>query len=127
MILFAGAHSTNPLESLPTRLSLSSRTSDFAMNQPARANHPISQSFNVMGPNPLSYPSDHNPDANSENSQREAQVQTDTGAAHSSSIAYEAQPSTSSGASSSRVTRTYQPFETLLAAVRNETGKNMFY
>lgn len=94
------------------------------MNQPARANHPISQSFNVMGPNPLSYPSDHG-DGNNEasQSQREVQVQTNTGA-HSSK--YEAQPSTSSGVSTSR-TRTYQPFETLLAAVRNETGKQLLF
>lgn len=91
------------------------------MNQPARAHYPISQSFNVMGPNPLSYPSDHS-DTNNENSQREVQVQTDTGA-HSSK--YEVQASTSSGVTAR--TRTYQPFETLLAAVRNETGKNLLF
>lgn len=89
------------------------------MNQPAKAHHPISQSFNVMGPNPLSYPSDHGDSNNGDNSQKEVQVQTDTGG-HSSK--YETQPSTSCGITSR--TRTYQPFETLLAAVRNETGKN---
>lgn len=107
-----GSTSTNPLESLPTRLSLSTRTSDYAMNNPAKANHPISQSFNVMGPNPLSYPSDHNVEGSIENSQKEAQVQTDGG------VKYEPQPSTSSGNKS----RSFQSFESLLAAVKNETG-----
>lgn len=118
--MFSGANSGNPLESLPTRLSLSSRTSDFAMNQPARANHPISPSFNVMGPNPLAYPSDHNPDSAGEQSPKEVQVQTDTGPK------YEPQPSTSSGGNCSSVDapkgRGYQSFESLLAAVKNETG-----
>lgn len=108
-----GTSSTNPLESLPTRLSLSLRTTDYAMNNPAKAHHPISQSFNVMGPNPLSYPSDHNMDTSTpEGSQREAEVQTE------SSGRYEAQPSTSSGNKS----RSFQSFESLLAAVKNETG-----
>lgn len=105
--------STNPLESLPTRLSLSTRTSDYAMNNPAKAHHPISQSFNVMGPNPLSYPSDHYVENANENTQKEAQVQTD-----GASGRYEPQPSTSSGSKS----RSYQSFESLLAAVKNETG-----
>lgn len=107
-----GSTSTNPLESLPTRLSLSTRTSDYAMSNPAKAHHPISQSFNVMGPNPLSYPSDHNVESASESSQREAQVQTENNGR------YEPQPSTSSANKS----RTYQSFESLLAAVKNETG-----
>lgn len=46
----------NPLEKLPERLSLSSRTSEYAMTHPASANAPISPSFNVMGPHPLTYP-----------------------------------------------------------------------
>lgn len=46
----------NPLETLPERLSLSSRTSNFAMREPAKAHHPISESFNVMGPHPITYP-----------------------------------------------------------------------
>lgn len=52
----------NPLEQLPTKLSLSTRTSDYAMRQPAHANHPISSSLNVMGPNPLTYPKNYSPD-----------------------------------------------------------------
>lgn len=108
-----GSSSTNPLESLPTRLSLSTRTSDYAMNNPVKAHHPISSSFNVMGPNPLSYPSDHSMESVSgESLQREAQVQTEN------SGRYEPQPSTSSG----NKTRSYQSFESLLAAVKNETG-----
>lgn len=109
-----GSTSTNPLESLPTRLSLSTRTSDFAMNNPAKANHPISESFNVMGPNPLSYPSDHNIETATENSQKEVQVQTD------GNSCYEPPPSTST--SSGNKNRSYQSFESLLAAVKNETG-----
>ncbi|CAG9865425.1 unnamed protein product [Phyllotreta striolata] len=54
--------SGNPLESLPTKLSLSTRTGEFAMSQPARANHPISNDLNVMGPNPLVYPTSYRPD-----------------------------------------------------------------
>lgn len=107
-----GSTSTNPLESLPTRLSLSARTSDYAMSNPAKAHHPISQSFNVMGPNPLSYPSDHNSESASESSQKEVQVQTEN------SGRFEPQPSTSSG----NKTRSYQSFESLLAVVKNETG-----
>nr|CAH7746807.1 unnamed protein product [Callosobruchus chinensis] len=68
-----GSNSGNPLESLPTKLSLSTRTSDFAMNQPARANQPISRSLNVMGPNPLVYPQTYRP----EDYTREAQQQTE--------------------------------------------------
>ncbi|CAH1996841.1 unnamed protein product [Acanthoscelides obtectus] len=69
----SGVNSGNPLESLPTKLSLSTRTSDYAMSQPARANQPISRSLNVMGPNPLVYPQTYRPDDYT----REAQQQTD--------------------------------------------------
>ncbi|KAK9719267.1 HECT-domain (ubiquitin-transferase) [Popillia japonica] len=77
-------------KSLPERLSLSSRTSDFAMFHPAKANQPISSSFNVMGPHPLHYPpnfAENNvtppvttePAANTaaNNVSKEVQVQTD--------------------------------------------------
>lgn len=57
-----GSSSENPLESLPTKLSLSTRTTDFAMRQPARANHPISNNLNVMGPNSLVYPQNDQPE-----------------------------------------------------------------
>lgn len=107
-----GSASDNPLESLPTRLSLSTRTSDYAMNHPAKAHHPISESFNVMGPNPLSYPSDHG--SESADGQKEAQVQMESNGRP------ESQPSTSSGGK-----RNYQSFESLLAAVKNETGYEM--
>ncbi|XP_056647890.1 E3 ubiquitin-protein ligase hyd isoform X1 [Diorhabda sublineata] len=57
-----GTNSGNPLENLPTKLSLSTRTTEFGMNQPAKANHPISVNLNVMGPNPLVYPQNYQPD-----------------------------------------------------------------
>lgn len=41
------------------------------MRQPAQANHPISNSLNVMGPNPLTYPKNYSPDTDVT---REAQV-----------------------------------------------------
>lgn len=41
------------------------------MRQPAQANHPISNSLNVMGPNPLTYPKNYSPDTEVT---REAQV-----------------------------------------------------
>src|SRR5699024_5615914 len=95
---------------------------DFAMCQPARANHPISSSLNVMGPNPLVYPQNYNPDAEPTDprSAREAQVQTET--ASQPSTSYEPQP----GPSSEEVakTRNMQTFESLLAVVKNEMGEN---
>ncbi|CAG9834089.1 unnamed protein product [Diabrotica balteata] len=54
-----GTNAANPLENLPTKLSLSTRTTEFAMSQPAKANHPISI---VMGPNPLVYPQNYQVD-----------------------------------------------------------------
>lgn len=68
---FIAGNSDNPLEQLPTKLSLSTRTTDYAMRQPAQANHPISNSLNVMGPNPLTYPKNYSPDTEVT---REAQV-----------------------------------------------------
>ncbi|VEN44475.1 unnamed protein product [Callosobruchus maculatus] len=50
-----GSNSGNPLESLPTKLSLSTRTSDYAMNQPARANQPISRSLNMSQSSSMSH------------------------------------------------------------------------
>ncbi|KRT83810.1 hypothetical protein AMK59_4307, partial [Oryctes borbonicus] len=82
-------------KSLPERLSLSSRTSDFAMSHPAKANQPISSSFNVMGPHPLHYPhnfgenenaTQQDPSSNSTNVSKEVQVQTDIAIAGTSSI-----------------------------------------
>ncbi|KAL3282723.1 hypothetical protein HHI36_005894 [Cryptolaemus montrouzieri] len=102
-------NSGNPLESLPTKLSLSTRTTDFAMSQPAKANHPISQSLNVMGPNPLFYPQNFIGDESVADQQKvrtNRDVQTD-GA------------STSTADNSKRF---MEPFQSLLAAVKDETG-----
>ncbi|XP_017768727.1 PREDICTED: E3 ubiquitin-protein ligase UBR5 isoform X3 [Nicrophorus vespilloides] len=66
----------NPLENLPERLSLSTRTSDFAMTQPAKANHPISTTLNVMGPNPLTYPNNYNPDNDQDKSSKDTTFET---------------------------------------------------
>lgn len=74
----SGGNSNNPLESLPTKLSLSSRTSDFGMSHPVKANQPISSSLNVMGPNPLIYPQNYTPDVEKKgNNIKEVEVQTD--------------------------------------------------
>ncbi|XP_063922757.1 E3 ubiquitin-protein ligase UBR5 isoform X7 [Zophobas morio] len=106
-----GGISNNPLESLPTKLSLSTRTSDFAMSHPAKANHPISQSLNVMGPNPLVYPQGYNPGSESAEARnaREVHVQTETDVA---------------AASEGSRSRGFQTFESLLAAVKNEIGES---
>lgn len=110
----SGAISNNPLESLPTKLSLSTRTTDFAMSQPAKANHPISQSLNVMGPNPLVYPQNYNPDA--EASAREVHVQTDTA---STSANFESWLGSSSCKDTSKSKKS-NSFERLLAVMKNE-------
>ncbi|XP_030767956.1 E3 ubiquitin-protein ligase UBR5 isoform X5 [Sitophilus oryzae] len=105
-------NSDNPLEQLPTKLSLSTRTTDYAMGQPAQANHPISRSLNVMGPNPLTYPRNYNPEGDVP---KEVQIQTDLS---QSSSAREPQAGPSSSNLSKDVKkRTMQPFESLLAAI----------
>jgi E3 ubiquitin-protein ligase EDD1 len=118
-----GGVSTNPLESLPTKLSLSTRTTDLAMSQPAKANHPISQSLNVMGPNPLIYPQNYNPEAEPSEgrSAREVLVQTENAPNPSN---YDAMPSTSSEEVPVKPSRNLQTFESLLAAVKNEIGES---
>jgi E3 ubiquitin-protein ligase EDD1 len=118
-----GGVSTNPLESLPTKLSLSTRTTDLAMSQPAKANHPISQSLNVMGPNPLIYPQNYNPEAEPSEgrSAREVHVQTENAPNPSN---YDAMPSTSSEEVPVKPHRNLQTFESLLAAVKNEIGES---
>lgn len=100
----------NPLEALPERLSLSTRTSDFAMNEPAKAHHPISPSFNVMGPTPIMYPENYL----SEDSEKPKEV-----------VEPEPQASSSAGPSCSKTSpkKNYKSFECLLAAVKNETGE----
>ncbi|RZC39465.1 E3 ubiquitin-protein ligase hyd, partial [Asbolus verrucosus] len=120
-----GGVSTNPLESLPTKLSLSTRTTDFAMSQPAKANHPISQSLNVMGPNPLVYPQNYNPESEPAESRnaREVHVQTENAVVASN---YDGLPSTnlSTNVDEGAKTRNLQTFESLLAAVKNEIGES---
>ncbi|KAJ8960750.1 hypothetical protein NQ318_020043 [Aromia moschata] len=117
-----GSNSGNPLESLPTKLSLSTRTSDFAMSQPARANHPISSSLNVMGPNPLVYPHNYQLEEEAKTSYKEAQQQTDTPSSYESSTLSTTLSSTLSKSSDGKKMRNMQPFESLLAAVSNKTG-----
>lgn len=120
----SGSNSDNPLESLPERLSLSSRTTDFAMNEPAKANHPIAPSFNVMGPTPLMYPENYleEPDRGAAK-----EVHTENVASTSSAV-QEPQASTSAGPSGQvRKTPTkiqnFKSFECLLAAVKNLPGE----
>ncbi|XP_022901003.2 E3 ubiquitin-protein ligase hyd isoform X2 [Onthophagus taurus] len=113
-----GPNSSNPLESLPDRLSLSSRTSDFAMSQPIRANHPISSSFNVMGPNPLHYPQsfadgDNDGSGTVPQQVKEAQVQTEQATAG---------PSTSSG--DLLVTRKMKKYRYLYTKLENHGDVN---
>ncbi|XP_019763425.1 E3 ubiquitin-protein ligase UBR5 isoform X4 [Dendroctonus ponderosae] len=107
----------NPLEQLPTKLSLSTRTTDYAMRQPAHANHPISSSLNVMGPNPLTYPKNYGPDVDIS---RDGQVLMDVNLPTSR----ESLPGTSSSSGSNANSpvkdskkRNMQPFESLLAAI----------
>lgn len=112
----SGVVSSNPLESLPTKLSLSTRTTDFAMSQPAKANYPISQSLNVMGPNPLLYPQNYNPETETiERNAREVQVQTETSNEPTSSLSSDENASHS---------KNLETFESLLAAVKNEISAN---
>lgn len=92
-----GDESTNPLEGLPTKLSLSTRTTENAMSDPIRANHPIADNINVMGPNPLLYPLNH---TNLEQGKRSKPDKKDGNAENN-------------GKSS-------KSFESLLAAVNNE-------
>lgn len=107
----------SPLESLPTKLSLSTRTTDYAMSQPAKANQPISQFLNVMGPNPLIYPQSYNPDNESTEARnaREVQVQTDLPQS-SNKLTHEEE--------NSMKNRNLQTFESLLEAVKSEISEN---
>ncbi|KAG5892960.1 hypothetical protein JTB14_015007 [Gonioctena quinquepunctata] len=119
-LMSTGSDSGNPLESLPTKLSLSTRTSEFGMSQPAKANHPISSSLNVMGPNPLVYPQNYHPE---EAPFKEVRQQAEPMAG-----VYESGPSSSNVSSKDndiKKTRNMQPFETLLAAVNNKSGELM--
>ncbi|XP_066251195.1 E3 ubiquitin-protein ligase hyd isoform X7 [Euwallacea similis] len=118
--LSSTGNSNNPLEQLPTKLSLSTRTTEYAMRQPAHANHPISNALNVMGPNPLTYPKNYNPDAEVT---REVQIQTEPSLA---STSRESQPGPSSGSLSphkDQKKRNMQPFESLLAAIGNKASE----
>ncbi|CAH0557316.1 unnamed protein product [Brassicogethes aeneus] len=119
----SGTNSDNPLEQLPTKLSLSTRTTHYAMSQPAKANHPISSSLNVMGPNPLVYPQSYDPEADPEEKRLSKEVQTETGTGQSSASASSSSSKTETSVVSSYNSLTeMQPFETLLYAVKNETG-----
>lgn len=102
------SNSNNPLEKLPDRLSLSSRTNDYAMNHPANANYPISPSFNVMGPHPLTYPQTYIERENDPANRNSKSVQTDAVPYHSNT-----RVPTSSNKSES--------IENLLVAVKHET------
>ncbi|KAL1490432.1 hypothetical protein ABEB36_013127 [Hypothenemus hampei] len=105
-------NSGNPLEQLPIKLSLSTRTTDYAMRQPAHANHPISSSLNVMGPNPLTFPKNYNPDADVQMTERQLSVPGTSGGTTSSVSAI-----------SPTKNRTMEPFESLLAAIGNKASE----
>ncbi|KAK9872968.1 hypothetical protein WA026_020316 [Henosepilachna vigintioctopunctata] len=104
------SNSNNPLESLPTKLSLSTRTTEFAMSQPARANHPISQSLNVMGPNPLFYPHNFVGDESTSDSQKPTTSRV---------------VQTEGAGVSNPEPRFMEPFESLLAVIKDETGDSL--
>lgn len=107
----SGNNSNNPLETKPERLSLSSRTTDYAMSEPAKANYPISSSFNVMGPTPLMYPDNHLEEMD-KNTTKEVQTVEVS----------DPQPSTSSGISSlSKQNKNYQSFHCLFDASKESS------
>ncbi|XP_060518971.1 E3 ubiquitin-protein ligase UBR5 isoform X3 [Cylas formicarius] len=117
-------NSDNPLEQLPTKLSLSTRTNDYAMHQPAQANHPISNSLNVMGPNPLTYPKNYFPGVEQEHpsDSKEVHVQTEGQSARepgTSGLCLNPRP----GQEAKK--RIMQPFESLLAAIGTKTEESM--
>lgn len=91
------------------------------MTQPARANHPISNSLNVMGPNPLVYPQNYQPDEEGRPASKEAQQQTDTTNSFESMMGIPGGSNTVKN--DGKRMRNIQPFESLLAAVNNKTGK----
>lgn len=126
-----GTNSNNPLEFLPTKLSLSTRTSDFAMNNPAKANQPISNSLNVMGPNPLIYPQSFQPEEDGASSSsrlnyRDSQQQTDQRSGSTSMYDSGLEATAMSASSSIRrpmdISKS-QHIERLFAAVNDKTGK----
>lgn len=128
IFLYIGTNSGNPLENLPTKLSLSTRTADYAMNNPAKANQPISNALNVMGPNPLIYPQSYQPedDSNSRSNYRDSQQQTDQQSGASS--VYD---SGMEGSGSSTNRPEVKPnrgkhFDRLLASMNENNGKKTF-
>ncbi|KAK5646050.1 hypothetical protein RI129_004514 [Pyrocoelia pectoralis] len=127
----SGTASNNPLGTLPTCLGLSSRSSDYVMSNPIKANQPIPSSFNVMGPNPLLYPSSYSYDNDSSNAfdqtpadgENDMKVDPKEENVVVNNVPYD--NATNVGATQVEVKpsiRNYQNFETLLAAVSNETS-----
>lgn len=110
--------SSNPLENLPTRLGLTSRTSEFAMGQPATANQPIPASFNVMGPNALTYPQSYSVGDKS-GDVMDSGGGTPGPSTGGSNVVVPVLPAGKSSA------RNYQSFESLLAVVNSETASGM--
>lgn len=125
--------------SLPTKLGLSSRTSDFAMRNPTKANQPIPQNFNVMGPNPLYLPPSYNSETDEINEldrameidrNNETEIKTELkeepmnvdtpDITHSMHSVENSEPSTSIAVN--KPVRNSQNFESLLAAINSETA-----
>lgn len=97
------------------------------MNNPAKANQPISNSMNVMGPNPLIYPQSYQPEDDNTSTRsncKDSQQQTEQQSGSSSSIFDSGIDTTSSSTNRSEVkcSRNIQHFERLFAAV-NDNGK----
>lgn len=113
---FLANDSTNPLETLPTRLGLTSRTSEFAMGQPASANQPIPSSFNVMGPNALAYPQSYNPSGDADAREMKEVPGPSTGGSNLTAVI---------PPSPVKARNNYQSFESLLAVVNSETASGM--
>lgn len=116
------------MESLPTKLSLSTRTPDYAMNNPAKANQPISNSLNVMGPNPLIYPQSYQPEddnASTRSNYRDSQQQTDQHTSTSSCLFDSGIETSGSSMNRSELksSRNIQHYERLFAAVNENNGK----
>lgn len=130
--ILLGTNSGNPLESLPTKLSLSTRTPDSAMNNPAKANQPISSSLNVMGPNPLIYPQSYQPEDDNSNNRtnyRDSQQQTDQQSTSTTSTVFDSgieASSSSTNRTEIKPSRSIQHFERLFAAVNESNGKNPY-
>lgn len=97
------------------------------MNNPAKANQPISNSLNVMGPNPLVYPQSYQPEEDGSSIKsnfRDSQQQTEQLSGSTSSV-YDSglEPSGSTIRSEVKSSRSIQHFERLFAAANENNGR----